>query len=217
MNYRPLDFPAFEFRLLTILPSEISNAPIHCSIRYEVLIEPPEYRALSYCWGNQNVTVEIFVNGRPVQVGVNLKSALKELRAQGLLVLWVDALCINQNDLLERGLQVMRMGLIYSRAVEVVVWPGEEANDSAIVMSEAGGCSGKALVPESNHDEDVDITPKSECLARTPTDALIALFQRPYWKRVWIIQGTSTLVVLVALKLYLLSPRACLMILTLTF
>jgi hypothetical protein len=78
----------------------------------------------------------------------------------------------------------MRMGLIYSRAVEVVVWLGEEANDSAMVMSEAGGISRKALVHESNHDEGVGVTPRSGCLAKTPTDALIALFQRPHWKRV---------------------------------
>jgi hypothetical protein len=123
MDYRPLVFPTFEFRLLALLLPEESNpaVPIHCLISYENLIEPPDYRALSYCWGDQDVTEEIFVNERSVQVGTNLKSALKELRAQGLLVLWVDALCINQEDLLERGFQVVRMGLIYSRTVEVVV------------------------------------------------------------------------------------------------
>jgi hypothetical protein len=150
MDYRPLDFPAFEFRLLTLLPSENTNAPIHCIISYEVLIEPPEYRALSYCWGDQDVTEEIFVNERSVQVGTNLKSALKELRAQELLMLWVDALCINQKDLLERGLQVMRMGLIYSRAVEVVVWVGGDGEDSAIAMSEIDS------VRSENHPESFD-------------------------------------------------------------
>jgi hypothetical protein len=79
-----------------------------------------------------------------------LKSALKELRAQELLVLWVGALCINQKDLLERGLQVMRMGLVYSRAVEVVVWVGEEADHSAIAMSEIGSIRSK------KHPESVD-------------------------------------------------------------
>lgn len=131
-------------------------------------------------------------------------------------MLWVDSLCIKQKDLVERGLRVRRMGLIYSRAAEVVVWLGEEADDSAMAMSEAGGSSRKVLVPECNHGEGVDITPTSGCLARTPRDALEALFRRPYWKSVWIIQGTSTLVVLVALKRYLLTPRACLMTLTLT-
>jgi len=66
-------------------------------------------------------------------------------------VLWVDSLCIKQKDLVERGLRVRRMGLIYSRAAEVVVWLGEEADDSAMAMSEAGGSSRKVLVPECNH------------------------------------------------------------------
>ena len=90
------------------------------------------------------------MNERSVQVGTNLKSALKELRAQELLMLWVDALCINQKDLLERGLQVMRMGLIYSRAVEVVVWVGGDGEDSAIAMSEIDS------VRSENHPESFD-------------------------------------------------------------
>jgi hypothetical protein len=114
-------------------------------------------------------------------VGTNLKSALKELRAQRLLLLWVDALCINQTDLLERGLQVMRMGLIYSRAAEVVVWLGEEADDSAIAMSEIASTGPK------NHLESLEWPWRSQpwVLESRTRAAVMALFQRPYWKR-WV-------------------------------
>jgi hypothetical protein len=119
------------------------------------------------------VTEEIFANERSVQVEANLKSGLNELRAQGFLVLWVDALCINQKDLLERGLQVMRMGLIYSRAAEVLVWLGEEADGSAIAMSEVEGSSRKLLVAESNHREGFYMKLRAGTLATTHRHAII--------------------------------------------
>ncbi|KAH8647488.1 heterokaryon incompatibility protein-domain-containing protein, partial [Tricladium varicosporioides] len=139
MEYKPLDFTTFEFRLLTILPLEDGDGDqdktIRCSLSHSLLIEPPEYHALSYCWGDPGSTATIIVNGNPTRVTKNLETALWELRYRQIQTIWVDALCINQNDLVERGLQVPRMGLIYSRAVEVIVWLGGEADDSKKAMA----------------------------------------------------------------------------------
>jgi hypothetical protein len=55
---------------------------------------------------------------------MNLEAALRALRVLKTEVLWIDALSINQEDLLEPGLQVMRMRLIYSNASKV--WLGLE-------------------------------------------------------------------------------------------
>ena len=76
------------------------------------------------------------VDGQTVQVTTNLEAALRVLRARRFDTLWIDAVCINQADLVERGLQVTRMGLIYSKAVEVVAWLGVEADDSALAFGE---------------------------------------------------------------------------------
>jgi hypothetical protein len=138
MEYQPLDFATFEIRLLTILDGEVADKVsggdvrpfIRCSLHHTRLIEPPQYRALSYCWGDPLVTKPIIVNGCVMQVTANLEAALRELKAQQLKVLWVDALCINQSDTVERGIQVTRMGHIYSRAYEVIAWLGVEADDS---------------------------------------------------------------------------------------
>ncbi|CZR53647.1 uncharacterized protein PAC_03527 [Phialocephala subalpina] len=54
------------------------------------LINPPEFCALSYCWGDPKITTGV-INGIPVQVTINLESALRHLRANGISVLWVDA------------------------------------------------------------------------------------------------------------------------------
>ncbi|KAK0100170.1 hypothetical protein ONS95_008508 [Cadophora gregata] len=135
MQYEPLDFQAFEFRLLRILPasSDVGSERtlLRCSIFHSNLIEPPEFRALSYCWGDPNITKAIELDGQPFHVTTNLYSALRELRAQGYDVIWADAVCINQNDIFERGLQVMRMGLIYSKCAEVLAWLGDWEHDQS--------------------------------------------------------------------------------------
>lgn len=62
-------------------------------------------------------------DGRRIDVTANLNDALRYMRKpEGRFVLWVDALCINQDDLDERNAQVRLMGQIYGRAQEVLVW-----------------------------------------------------------------------------------------------
>jgi Heterokaryon incompatibility protein (HET) len=63
----------------------------------------------------------------------NLEAALHRLQGT-LQYLWVDAICINQNDVHERNSQVSLMRPIYKNAATVRVWPGEEADDSALAM-----------------------------------------------------------------------------------
>ncbi|CZR69432.1 uncharacterized protein PAC_19332 [Phialocephala subalpina] len=156
-QYQPLNSDKNEIRLLTLLPSHHSshgpNSVVRCQTMYNTdsvvigktsLPEKPRplrrsyswggYVALSYVWGNPNKTREIFVNEKSVQVTENLESALRILRDKLPMRLgvrlWADALCINQNDVKERSVQVQRMWDIYQNALEVVVWLGEEAEDS---------------------------------------------------------------------------------------
>lgn len=79
-----------------------------------------DYVALSYTWGDVNDTRNIVLNGHPTAVGANLESALRVLRhKQPIKVgykIWVDALCINQRDIVERGQEVKRMRKIYKQA-----------------------------------------------------------------------------------------------------
>jgi hypothetical protein len=71
-----------------------------------------KYAALSYTWGNMHDTTEIVLNGSPAIVTVNLYIALRHIRhISGLLgnllqplYLWVDALCINQQDQSEKAI-----------------------------------------------------------------------------------------------------------------
>lgn len=104
----------------------------------------PTYEALSYVWGSMEETVTAFVVGfpgsgdpsSPMQISPSLASALRQLRyTNRTRTLWVDAICINQDDIDERNAQVKRMGRIYSLATRVVVWLGEESADSRLALT----------------------------------------------------------------------------------
>jgi hypothetical protein len=202
---RPLDFPTFEFRLLTLLPAgeaEADDGIIRCSLRYNFLIERyddttgdtfsvPDYVALSYCWGDPSITRLIIVNDLPVQVTTNLEAALRALRHQKVETVWIDALCINQLDLLERGLQVMRMGLIYSNASYVIAWVGEEADDSNLAISSLYNRAQMLLDRDLPRGIGHNESGSGSEITFIIEDPVSDLFRRPYWKRVWIIQEIS--------------------------
>lgn len=93
------------------------------------------YKALSYEWGlpsddDPNITID----GHMVRIRKNLFDCLKQtssvIHHLGFLLLWVDALCINQNDGAEKSQQVQKMREIFSSAEEVFAWTGPMANDS---------------------------------------------------------------------------------------
>ncbi|KAE9367276.1 HET-domain-containing protein, partial [Stipitochalara longipes BDJ] len=129
------------------------------------------YEALSYTWGKPEDVKEIELNGYPVKIRENLWSALVNLRdAREERVLWVDAICINQPDVDERNRQVQLMAHIYSRAKEVIVWLG--TLDDRYLSPQAELRGSWALTPEG----------------------LKELCNRPYWRRVWIVQeiGAAT-------------------------
>ncbi|KAK6825785.1 heterokaryon incompatibility protein-domain-containing protein [Apiospora arundinis] len=97
----------------------------------------PKYAALSYVWGDAADTEEIVVDGQPFQVTMSLNSALQQFgltytrNGRKSLFLWADAVCINQQDLAERGQQVSILELIYSKATLVISWLGPSTESTA--------------------------------------------------------------------------------------
>lgn len=89
----------------------------------------PEYEALSYVWGSRKSEQQLYLTDREsryVQITHNLDCALRRLRrSDGDRCLWIDALCINQANDLERAQQVSLMGRIYASAKSVIVYLGE--------------------------------------------------------------------------------------------
>lgn len=151
-----------------------------------------DYGALSYTWGDQSQTRPILLNSSVFHVGRNLEAALRRLArypdyADGGLKLWVDAICINQRDVGERGRQVRRMGEIFSRALIVTIWLGEPPSDTTDGMAEL-----QTLVSRCRDDSATKDAVEEALGDRELSSALHAAVERlvtvTYWTRTWIIQ-----------------------------
>lgn len=174
---------ATQIRLLTLLPGEREH-PVRCELSVNSLRDDPVYEALSYTWGDPAAALPIWLNGQTFDVTANLYGALVELRDKSeTRTLWVDAICINQRDLIELGEQVQHMRAIYQQASEVLVWLGDAIEDSDFAMD---------LVAQFTNSNDGlyvsdDTEPDSPSNERA-RKSLGSLFNRPYWTRLWVIQ-----------------------------
>jgi hypothetical protein len=133
--YRQLPLSGIEIRLLRLEPGVGPSKEIRASlIKYdlkELKTSAPSFQALSYTWGNTSVAKNVIINGIKLPVAENLYSFLKDQQeATQCIDLWVDAICINQNDLLEKNHQIPMMNMIYSAARELIIYLGEPSFDS---------------------------------------------------------------------------------------
>lgn len=122
--YATLDSTIPEIRVVKLLPSEDLAAPIQCQLSSRPLHSKEDsYEALSYVWGPQEFVAEILIDSEPHLITRNLEMALRYLRLPtSPRALWVDAICINQNDPVERGQQVRLMKEIYANCKSDLAW-----------------------------------------------------------------------------------------------
>ena len=137
-GYQALQRSRNEIRLLKLLPTD-GNAKLNfiptCQIFHAALHENPKFVALSYVWGAATDLRVILVGNSKVRITKNLYDAMMVLRLpKEELVIWVDALCINQSDNEEKSWQVGLMADIYQKAYKVVAWlgPARSGDDSVI-------------------------------------------------------------------------------------
>lgn len=197
-KHTPLDRSKECIRLLRFVDQPPSLELNRFSIEtYDIATVPP-FVALSYTWGRPEPTHDVAVNGSPLPIRENLWVALKALRDffpnkarsldnwrwgggrnkfhkemlqdNGYPLMWIDAICINQSDNLEKNHQVNMMGRIFSKADLAISWLGDEADDSSRIM--------KAIRATKNNLE----------YSFDMSQAMRAFANRPYWRRMWVIQ-----------------------------
>jgi hypothetical protein len=183
-------------RVLEILP--VSSPGLHftlsCKLRTISLLEPPPYYAVSYVWGNTETTGVILVDGVPFMVRINLWRFLLQMQSEGCIgPLWIDAICINQNNLAERSQQVAIMGKIYSTATEVQVWLGPAAGNEGIIQAmqklrttDWASLRMQLLAKEYKSRATREALFKS--LVVEFFDPILSLCSIDYWSRLWIVQ-----------------------------
>ncbi|KAI0126374.1 heterokaryon incompatibility protein-domain-containing protein [Xylariales sp. AK1849] len=178
-RYRKLQ--GTEFRLIRLLPQSMTS--IKCEVIHASLQSPPHYVALSYAWGDVDDTTKIQLDGCPYLVTLSLHGALQRLRQPNKSVmLWIDALCIDQQNTEERSHQVQLMASIFSQADSVTVWLGPESDDSARAVKLL-----ETITDLANSDNAIQSMISSEEW-RSHFAALVTLFERDYWSRLWVVQ-----------------------------
>lgn len=129
--YTPLPYPN-SIRLLRIHAGETGQR-IRCSLqiaRFDEGIQP--YEAISYVWLLKKGERSIVCNGHKKNVPMNLFDALERLRYPGRSrLIWVDNLCICQENSTEKNHQVRQMHKVYRNAKRVIVWLGTDEYDEA--------------------------------------------------------------------------------------
>jgi hypothetical protein len=170
-----------EIRLLYLQPGS-SGDKVKCTIKHASLSDQPQYEALSYMWGPHDCLQTILVNDFNINVRENMWLALQHLRLNAKTrVLWVDAICINQQNIHERNHQVTQMGKIYNQAKAVIVWLGSPDSASELAF-EVLSCAEwiEFIKPPMDLAKIVAGTRKLTCF--------FSVLTRDYWTRLWIIQ-----------------------------
>ncbi|SMY23377.1 unnamed protein product [Zymoseptoria tritici ST99CH_1A5] len=121
-----------ELRLVTI-EQDLVDGLISCHLSRESI--KSEYAAISYAWGEDDRVRMIYLDGKPFVVRFNCEMLLRALRSQDLRYqFWIDALCIDQTNVLERNGHAMQMQEIYHGAQTTLVYLGEHDSDSANIL-----------------------------------------------------------------------------------
>ncbi|KAF2018164.1 HET-domain-containing protein [Aaosphaeria arxii CBS 175.79] len=187
-------------RLLRIHSSRW-NKRIVCTLepaRLDVSSPVPEYEALSYVWHLRGGVAKITVNGHTKFIQRNLYDALQRLRYRNKeRVMWVDALCLNQEDMVEKSKQLRMMHHVYQKACRVIVWLGEDDRNEAhkafdTICAVANTQVDKPLSYTSNHRRNsVRKVPYSEEIPSPEDDRWLpveTLFNNVWWTRIWVLQ-----------------------------
>ncbi|KAJ1322909.1 HET domain-containing protein [Microdochium nivale] len=167
-HYHPLDDG--EFRLISLACGSWTD-PISFSLgRYPLNpAKHPYYEAVSYVWGSLSPFAQVTCDGVPMGIGLSAEAALRRFRlSDRCRLIWIDAVCINQEDFSEKARQVALMAQIYQQASKVLIFLGEA---------------------DRNSDNAMDAIAER----RMDTEAAIHSFisQRTWFQRVWILQEVA--------------------------
>ena len=201
-EYTPLRDPSLQLRLLEVCneTSELDDL-IKCKLTtWDVEVAPP-YHAISYTWGPEEPTETILLDQGVAAVRKNCADVLRQLiYFKSCRYYWLDAICIDQANVMEKNAQVAMMGSIFSKAEHVLACIGQDDDDGEYALQ---AIRNQRRYNDSPPSKRSDINPWAVIIkirlhgrADTPTDvdltrfalSLAALSRRPYFERVWVVQ-----------------------------
>jgi hypothetical protein len=178
----------------------------------------PKYAAISYTWGSpfpededesgvkdwESLTQYILCNNELLYIGQNLYDALQELVRRGRFgFYWIDSVCIDQRDILERNAQVAVMGEIFGNASKVTCWLGradrhldnavELHRRMALVNATFGGIKEATSSPEQiDHAcQDLGIKTDGHDAITSLYKSCLVFWRRRWFRRLWVAQEVA--------------------------
>ncbi|KAK5992634.1 Heterokaryon incompatibility protein 6 [Cladobotryum mycophilum] len=126
-------------RLIKLYGAANLDDDIHIDLITASLDKSLSYEALSYTWDSQLRDQVIYANGQEFYITKNAQAAMRQLRLipGKLKYLWIDAVCINQDDMAEKNLQVAIMAEIFKKATKVNIWLGDNNKSIDYVFNRA--------------------------------------------------------------------------------
>ncbi|KAF2111417.1 hypothetical protein BDV96DRAFT_649977 [Lophiotrema nucula] len=179
-------------RLLHIEPSATNNLPLEVTFVHTTLGESPEFEVLSYVASNTGQTAGLVIDGNIQFITNELFNILYRFRKHNSSrLLWLDQLCINSHDLVEKSHQISLLKEICGAATQIIAYLGPEADNSHLLyeriadwkpLAEALEAGEKDTGIFEEHDDsrwhDKDIEDQVE-------EAYCKLLQRPWFFDPW--------------------------------
>ena len=152
------------------------------------------YSALSYAWGSNEKLYSIIVDDSVLEVTSNLFEALQHIRSDlEDRILWIDAICIDQGNEIEKGHQVKQMGRIYKEADQVLVWLGVGKRLSGHLMELMKRVEEDSITIQGDWrvSAQTRLILETESTQRKIREDLELLLRQPWFHRIWILQEAA--------------------------
>ncbi|PVH90639.1 HET-domain-containing protein [Periconia macrospinosa] len=179
-SYKPL-WISDEIRLVRLLPSGDRTNDIQCVITHTTLSQNLRFEALSYVWGSNVLSRQVYTSEGIVRVTENCMEAMRDLRSTSDdRLLWIDAICINQTSNEEKNHQVPLMSKIYATAYQVIIYLGPDTFHQASTIFQ-------------RLENEQDKTDSSYTLASIEHSygETKKILKMPWFSRVWVLQEVS--------------------------
>lgn len=173
-EHKPLDESQSSLRLVTISSELSADGCIQCYVSHSTL-ERASYVCVSY-WSGPPGDVCIHINGAPFYVRKNLFDFLDMVRTMPMTFYWIEALCVDHNNISERNHQTKQVGHVFNRAFLAYSWLGKLPSMAPFVSYLR---SGSQLVYGQT-------PPPRNTIIQAREMVKSCVFNNEYWRRAWV-------------------------------
>ncbi|KIY03459.1 uncharacterized protein Z520_00150 [Fonsecaea multimorphosa CBS 102226] len=148
--YVPLPHTGDFIRLLELDPGQPADDLVGRFVVHDLKDAQPEYTATSYVCGDDNRSHHyILMSGSKLGIYKNADGVLRRFRsAANTTYLWIDVVCIDQDNTVEKAREVNLMYKVYEKARRTVIWLGPSDDDAVAAIQYARTLNARSYLDE---------------------------------------------------------------------